>query len=210
MTHVVQQETAQRIYKPLATTPRGRPRLPGEPVGILYHTEDSLAIDDIGASDTGGFRLNLDLLPNYAHRLLTAVGTIRGPATNWTNPGLRVFYHPDPSVSPGVTTQLDTPLAQAPMTEAEAVASTTVSFGQGGGSAATGTGVGSNAIPYQVNWPIMYGFTAGGGIAPQFMMSNLNATEVDYFISYLFRWLVYTIEDSLTTAIYYQVPTHQD
>lgn len=211
MAHVVQTEVAKFQWMPLAAAPYGRNRAIGEPFGLAVHTEDALAIDDIGVGDTGGFILQLPLPVNYAYRLLQASLTIRdedGNVPQWRKPALRMFWHPQQGINPAETTELTYPMSTSFVTSAELLES--AFFNLSGGAAATDGEVSNRNQTNGVladSIPLMYGYTPGGGIDSEFMMTNGLASQTNYQISYQFRWLVYSIADSLTTSIYWPKPT---
>lgn len=212
MTLEVQTEVAPFTWQPLATRPHGRKRLAGEPIGWAIHTQDALALDDIGVGDSGGLVLQLPLVVNNAYRLIQGVVSIRdtdGNASLWRRPCLRMYWHPKPDVNPGVTTQIIYPMSQSYVFTAEGAFETFCAIG-GGSSGNTESNIltapsTNNRSPGDM--PILYGYTAGGGIAPEFMISNTSQSQTNYTISYQFRWLVFSIEDSLTTSIFNPVAT---
>lgn len=205
MAHVVQTEVAKFQWLPLATTPHGRKRAPGEPFGWGVHTEDALAIDDIGAGDTGGFILQLPLRQNYAYRLMQASVTVRdedGGLSLWARPGLRMYWQPKPGVDPAVTTELTYPMGMSALVSAELLESYFMSLGSGRASNSETPNINSTQPNTPAEIPFFYGYVAGTGIDSEFMMTNPNASQTNYQISYIFRWLAFTIEDALTTAMF--------
>lgn len=202
MAHVVQTETALFQWLPLATTPHGRLRRPGEPFAWGVHTQDALAIDDIGVGDTGGFILELPLRKNFAYRLVQAAVQVRdadGGIAQWLRGSMRMYWHPQPSINPALTTEITYPMAFYQIQSAELLYSNHWTLG-GGVDAGLNAASGNNDPG---DMPLVYGTD---GILNQFMMLNANQSQDNYNISYQFRWLAYSIEDSLTTAIYWPMP----
>lgn len=210
MVHVVQTEVAPIQWLPLATQPPGRKRVPGEPFGWLVHTQDALAIDDIGVGDTGGFILQLPLRQNHAYRLMQATVVVRDEdltAELWRDPALRMYWSPKQGVNPALTTQISYPMGMAFVTSAENALEGFMDLGAGRTTASSG----SNAVAHVFNntpheIPFFYGYVAGQGIDSEFMMTNLSASQTNYNISYIFRWLAFSIEDALTTAMFRPSP----
>lgn len=201
MTHVVQTEVAPIVWFPLAVQPPGRQFNLAEPMGWLIHTQDALAIDDIGVGDTGGFVLQLPLRKNYGYKLVQASVQVRdtdGGASVWRRPSMRVYWHPKPSINPAQTTELTYPMGQSLVVSAELLESS--HFSMGAGIATNSAVVNGNMVPtnYPEAMPIIYGYTSGGGIDPEFMMTNASASQDNYTCSFQFRWLAYSIEATLT------------
>jgi len=78
MANVIQTETAPQHLRPF-TGYQGRP---GEPIGVLSHTEDSMSVDLVASGNTAGLRLSLPLPVDYAYKLITGIATIRGGRLN--------------------------------------------------------------------------------------------------------------------------------
>lgn len=209
MAHVVQTAVAPIQWLPLATQPHGRKRRPGEPLGWLVHTEDALAITDIGAGDTGGFILQLPLRQNYAYRLMQAAISVRdedGTVALWNRGCIRMFWAPKPGINPALTTELTVPLSSSFVVSAELLESTYMSLGSGNASNSQSLNQNQTNVNTPAEIPFFYGQPGGGGIDSEFMMTNLNASQTNYQMSYIVRWLAFTIEDALTTAMFTPSP----
>jgi len=91
MATVIQTETAPRHLRPF-TGYQGRP---GEPIGVLSHTEDAMSVDLVASGNTAGLRLSLPLPVDYAYKLITGIATIRGAdSTRWKRGRLNQVEEP--------------------------------------------------------------------------------------------------------------------
>jgi len=107
MTHVTQTETATPKTRPLVRD--DRPADPGEPVIILTHSE-SIAVDAVGSGDTGGIRIFLPLVKNYAWILHRLVWDVRGDhSVRWNQGMLTFFFSDSPNLAPQQTTEMEVP-----------------------------------------------------------------------------------------------------
>jgi len=195
MANVIQSETAPQHMRPF-TGYQGRP---GEPIATLVHTQDVLAVDLVAAGNTAGLRLSLPLPIDYAYRLINGVATIRGDQSGrWQWPHLVLYFATHNGLAPNLTTELDLPMASS--YNVDAAQEQKVTFTMGGGVVDSAKDAGSSNDGSPASKMLVYGHS---GVQPNFEMSEPTASTNAATISYLFQWMVYEIENSLNSRLFW-------
>ena len=199
MANVIQAATAPVHYRPFIKGTVSRS--PGSPVGILTHTENNLAIDAIGVGDTAGLRLELTLPQNFAYMLHRGLCTVRGTGgmpIRWTNPVLIQYFSGVQGVDPAATTEIDCAMSITRVLDTDQDESHL--FAMGGGALAYPRNAGGHDFPPSL---LVYGMSAMQGA---YQMSNPTASTDAVTMSYIFQWLVWDVEESLSAAMFSYAP----
>lgn len=211
MTNVTQTLTAPVDLRPLQSSlPQEIRNTTAEPYALLVHTEDSVAIDDIGVGDEQRVRLTLPLpsAGGTGYILRRAIATMRSGTdapSNYEGGKIEIYTVSTIASTSGQSTQIDFPMGQTIMLDfASLEAPTTyqlgagdnenvVSVNPGGGFAQSGPGM------------LVY----GGKTDPVFQLVSRTASTEGYTLSYLFEWLCFTQPQTVHTGLYWNIPVRQ-
>ena len=186
-----------------------------EPFGMLYHREnlgDDPTLDGSGVGDTPRLDLILPLQAGFVYRLNRFMMNVVSGDNQWGTQGfMTVFLSPPGLNTPGLATQLNYPLNRALFAGSVPGTETRVSIslggGAGGGTSAAERQNTNQGTPPTAELPLILAANTTLGTQPVVTIATPNTNVSAGTFSYWAEWLMYRVEQTQNSGLYWPVPT---
>ena len=178
------------------------------PSALVFHAQSNALVNAIGVGDRGQLRVTLPLNVGFGYILRRAMATMKGDnqdGDRWEGARMIMFPTVDESGAQEEV-ELEYPMGLRILMRAGTQNHAAYQFGASNNSnfaAGFDDGGGLNALSAPAS--ILY----GGGTDPIFELWTESASIGTASLSYVFEWLIFNIEQTVNSGLYWNLPTRQ-